>query len=135
MSTPHQTIISPLSVPYQSYMPKTPCYAPDQTQERFLYLFRGQIVIWTPDLDSLSKIFSGLVENPSLASFPRRIILSPRRRDSMKDTAELFASLDALKVRLDAHCPLSPDVVSQIREDMRIRFTYHSNAIEGTRSQ
>ena len=49
----------------------------------------------------------------------------------MKDTAELFASLDALKARLDAHCPLSPDVVSQIREDMRIRFTYHSNAIEG----
>ena len=88
-------------------------------------------MIWTPDLDSLSKIFSGLVENPSLASFPRRIILSPRRRDSMKDTAELFASLDALKARLDAHCPLSPDVVSQIREDMRIRFTYHSNAIEG----
>ena len=49
----------------------------------------------------------------------------------MKDTAELFASLDALKARLDAHCPLSPDVVSQIREDMRVRFTYHSNAIEG----
>ena len=49
----------------------------------------------------------------------------------MKDTAELFASLDALKARLDAHCPLPPDVVSQIREDMRVRFTYHSNAIEG----
>ena len=49
----------------------------------------------------------------------------------MKDTAELFASVDALKARLDAHCPLSPDVVSQIREDMRVRFTYHSNAIEG----
>ena len=49
----------------------------------------------------------------------------------MKDTAELFASLDALKARLDAHRPLPPDVVSQIREDMRVRFTYHSNAIEG----
>ena len=49
----------------------------------------------------------------------------------MKDTAELFASLDALKARLDAHRPLPPDVVYQIREDMRVRFTYHSNAIEG----
>ena len=49
----------------------------------------------------------------------------------MKDTAELFASLNALKAHLDAHRPLPPDVVSQIREDMRVRFTYHSNAIEG----
>ena len=49
----------------------------------------------------------------------------------MKDTAELFASLDALKAHLDAHRPLPPDVVSQIREDMRVRFTYHSKAIEG----
>ena len=49
----------------------------------------------------------------------------------MKSKAELFAELDTLKSRLDAHCPLPPDVVSQIREDMRIRFTYHSNAIEG----
>ena len=49
----------------------------------------------------------------------------------MKDTAELFASLDALKARLDAHRPLPADIVSQIRQAMRIRFTYHSNAIEG----
>ena len=49
----------------------------------------------------------------------------------MKDTAELFASVDALKARLDAHRPLHADIVSQIRQDMRIRFTYHSNAIEG----
>ena len=49
----------------------------------------------------------------------------------MKDTAELFASVDALKARLDAHRPLPADIVSQIRQDMRIRFTYHSNAIEG----
>lgn len=49
----------------------------------------------------------------------------------MKDTAELFASLDALKARLDAHRPLPADIISQIRQDMRIRFTYHSNAIEG----
>ena len=49
----------------------------------------------------------------------------------MKSKAELFAELDVLKARLDAHRPLSADVVSQIRDDMRIRFTYHSNAIEG----
>lgn len=49
----------------------------------------------------------------------------------MKSKAELFAELDVLKARLDAHRPLPADVVSQIRDDMRIRFTYHSNAIEG----
>ena len=38
----------------------------------------------------------------------------------MKDTAELFASVDALKARLDAHRPLPADIVSQIRQDMRI---------------
>ena len=37
----------------------------------------------------------------------------------MKDTAELFASVDALKARLDAHRPLPADIVSQIRQDMR----------------
>lgn len=42
-----------------------------------------------------------------------------------------FAELDALKARLDAYRPLPDHVVSQLREDMRIRFTYHSNAIEG----
>ena len=39
----------------------------------------------------------------------------------MKSKAELFAELDVLKARLDAHRPLPPDVVSQIREDMRVR--------------
>ena len=43
------------------------------------------------------------------------------RRDSMKDTAELFASLDALKARLDAHRPLPADIVSQIRQEMRMK--------------
>ena len=49
----------------------------------------------------------------------------------MKSQAELFAELDVLKARLNAHRPLPADVVSQIREDMRIRFTSHSTAIEG----
>lgn len=42
-----------------------------------------------------------------------------------------FAALDALKVKLDANRPLPPHIVSQLHEDIRIRFTYHSNAIEG----
>lgn len=36
-----------------------------------------------------------------------------------------------LKARLDVHRPLPAGVVSQIQSDMRIRFTYHSKAIEG----
>ncbi len=42
-----------------------------------------------------------------------------------------FAALDALKVKLDANRPLPPHIVSQLHEDIRIRFTYHSTAIEG----
>lgn len=42
-----------------------------------------------------------------------------------------FAHLDALKSKLDAHRPLAPDLVRNLRKDMVLRYTYHSNAIEG----
>lgn len=42
-----------------------------------------------------------------------------------------FAQLDKLKAKLDAYRPLPTQIAAQIREDNCIRFTYHSNAIEG----
>ncbi|MBI9111487.1 Fic family protein [Maridesulfovibrio ferrireducens] len=40
-------------------------------------------------------------------------------------------NLDILKSRLDAHRPLPPEVVKNLREDLSVRWTYNSNAIEG----
>ena len=39
--------------------------------------------------------------------------------------------LDELKHRLDASRPLPPEVVRNLHEDTVLRWTYHSNAIEG----
>ena len=42
-----------------------------------------------------------------------------------------FEKLDNLKAKLDSHRPLSADVVKNLHEDLVLRWTYHSNAIEG----
>lgn len=42
-----------------------------------------------------------------------------------------FSDLDQLKARLDARRPLDSAVVRNLREDLIVRWTYHSNAIEG----
>jgi Fic family protein len=42
-----------------------------------------------------------------------------------------FDKLNALKRRLDAQRPLPPEVVANLHEDLVLRWTYHSNAIEG----
>lgn len=42
-----------------------------------------------------------------------------------------FESTDALKRLLDQHRPLDPAIVANLREDLIVRWTYHSNAIEG----
>jgi Fic family protein len=42
-----------------------------------------------------------------------------------------FAALDALKARLDALRPLPPAAVRNLHEELVLRWTYHSNAIEG----
>lgn len=39
--------------------------------------------------------------------------------------------IDRLKALLDQHCPLDPAIVRNLREDLIVRWTYHSNAIEG----
>lgn len=43
----------------------------------------------------------------------------------------LFPLLDRLQATLDRHRPLDPAIVRNLREDLIVRWTYHSNAIEG----
>jgi Fic family protein len=43
----------------------------------------------------------------------------------------VFEKLDALKTRLDALRPLPTALVQNLREDLVLRWTYNSNAIEG----
>ncbi|SMG22190.1 Fic/DOC family protein [Dethiosulfovibrio salsuginis] len=42
-----------------------------------------------------------------------------------------FIKLDALKQKLDSYRPLLPEIVSNLHDDLVLRWTYHSNAIEG----
>lgn len=42
-----------------------------------------------------------------------------------------FPEIDRLKATLDQHRPLDPAIVRNLREDLILRWTYHSNAIEG----
>ncbi len=42
-----------------------------------------------------------------------------------------YTQLDALKKKLDSYRPLPSDVISNLHEDCVLRWTYHSNAIEG----
>jgi Fic family protein len=43
----------------------------------------------------------------------------------------VFPNIDRLKATLDQHRPLDPAIVRNLREDLIVRWTYHSNAIEG----
>lgn len=43
----------------------------------------------------------------------------------------LFARLDTLKAQLDRFRPIPAAVLANLHEDMVLRWTYHSNAIEG----
>ena len=42
-----------------------------------------------------------------------------------------FSHLDRLKAKLDAHRPLSQEMLSNLHEDLVLRWTFNSNAIEG----
>ena len=43
----------------------------------------------------------------------------------------MFEIIDSLKNKLDAQRPLAPSIVKNLKEDLILRWTYHSNAIEG----
>ena len=47
------------------------------------------------------------------------------------DLLNALGALDALKARLDALRPLPPDAVRNLHDELVLRWTYHSNAIEG----
>jgi len=42
-----------------------------------------------------------------------------------------FQKLDNLKAKLNSHRPLEPNMLQNLREDLIIKWTYNSNAIEG----
>ena len=42
-----------------------------------------------------------------------------------------FSKLDALKNKLDQHRPLSPEMLKNLHEDLVLKWTFNSNAIEG----
>lgn len=42
-----------------------------------------------------------------------------------------FEKIDILKKTLDSYRPLLPEIVTNLHEDLVLRWTYHSNAIEG----
>lgn len=45
----------------------------------------------------------------------------------------MFKAIDDLKKKLDLHLPFSPITIKNLSEDIILRWTYHSNAIEGNR--
>jgi Fic family protein len=53
------------------------------------------------------------------------------KHEDIRLDLRLQARLDEKKARLDLHRPLAPAIVRRLYEDLRIRLTYHSNAIEG----
>jgi Fic family protein len=44
---------------------------------------------------------------------------------------DTFSAIDRIKATLDQQRPLDPAIVRNLREDLILRWTYHSNAIEG----
>ncbi|EOR07177.1 hypothetical protein I593_02064 [Acinetobacter tandoii DSM 14970 = CIP 107469] len=43
----------------------------------------------------------------------------------------MFDDIDQLKRKLDQYRPLSPSIIKNLLDDLIVRWTYHSNAIEG----
>jgi len=43
----------------------------------------------------------------------------------------MFSKINKLKAQLDAHRSLPTEIVQNLRDDLNLRWTYHSNAIEG----
>ncbi len=50
---------------------------------------------------------------------------------SMRMEKRLAERLARKKAQLDEHRPLRPGILARLHEDLRIRLTYHSNALEG----
>src|SRR2546421_12863274 len=59
---------------------------------------------------------------------PRR---SRQEGEEIQLDPRLRLRLEQKKARLDLQRPLAPAIAGRLHEDLRIRLTYHSNAIEG----
>ncbi|MDL2313830.1 Fic family protein [Desulfovibrio sp. OttesenSCG-928-C14] len=57
--------------------------------------------------------------------------MMPGHTGPLTELAPEYAALDAMKAWLDAMRPLPPATAKSLRDDMILRYTYHSNAIEG----
>lgn len=56
---------------------------------------------------------------------------TPGHHGPLSDLTHEYAKLDSYKTRLDTFRPLPPEAVKNLHADMVVRYTYHSNAIEG----
>ncbi len=56
---------------------------------------------------------------------------APGQEMPLGELAALYARLSLLQEDLDALRPLPPEAVKRLHDDMVVRYTYHSNAIEG----
>lgn len=54
-----------------------------------------------------------------------------RDQEEWRLDRRLERRLEEKKRRLDVHRPLAPAIAQRLHEDLRIRLTYHSNALEG----
>jgi len=54
-----------------------------------------------------------------------------KQQEELRLDPRLFARLEEKKGKLDLHRPLAPAIARRLHEDLRIRLTYHSNALEG----
>jgi Fic family protein len=55
----------------------------------------------------------------------------PSSEYSLRMDKRLAARLERKKAQLDQHRPLRPGILARLHEDLRVRLTYHSNALEG----
>ena len=65
-----------------------------------------------------------------ISPYTYRIIMKYSDTDTSPDDL-LIQRIDSKKKQLDALRPLQEDIVSQLLHDIRLRHTYHSDAIEG----
>lgn len=56
---------------------------------------------------------------------------TPGHGGPLSGLTQEYTRLDSFKARLDTFRPLPPEAVKNLHADMVVRYTYHSNAIEG----
>lgn len=59
------------------------------------------------------------------------VVAEMLRVDQSMEIAAQLAQIDQMKAWLDGFRPLPPDVLAELKQRYDVRFTYHSNAIEG----